>query len=473
MVRSPERGRHAYQVLYVSLRGTGGSGGEFDGFTIHPADADGTLSWLHEQPWFGGVLASWGASYLGFAQWELAARNIPEWKFAVIQDAPSEFAHLFMYPGGGFALGNALGWVQIVDRMFRAHGGTARQYLGVFTGPRSLRRAVATLPVADADIALTGRRVPWFQEWIRHGPDDPYWQATDHRVNVERMPPVVYLQGGWYDFFLPGMLADYAALRTAGRTVWLLIGPWGHGRGLYTRVGMRDALTALDAALADCTPRSGVRVFVTGSRRWTDLSGWPPPARDAAWYLEPAGRLGAERASAGPPSRFRYDPADPTPSIGGTVVALSAGPADNRRLEARPDVLTFTSDPQAADLEVIGPVRVRLYVQASVPHIDLYARLCDVTPRGRSINISDGIVRLTDAAPDAPHPVEFALWPVAHAFQRGHRIRLQVSGGAHPRYGRNLGTAEPFATSTRLQASDRTVFHDAQHPSAVWLPVRS
>ena len=370
-----ERG---YQVLYVSLRGTGGSRGEFDGFTIHPADADGMLLWLREQPWFGGVMATWGASYLGFAQWELAARDIPEWKIAVIQDAPSEFAHQFMYPGGAFALGNALGCVQIVDRMFRANGGTARQFLGVFTGPKALRRAVATLPVADADIALTGRRVPWFQEWIRHGPNDPYWHASDHRDNVGRMPPVVYLQGGCYDFFLPGMLADYAALRTAGRAVRLLIGPWGHGRGLYTRVGMRDALTALDAALADGTPRSWVRVFVTGSRRWTDLPGWPPPARDAAWYLQPAGRLGAERASAGPPSRFRYGPADPTPSIGGTVVALSAGPADNRRLEARPDVLTFTSDPQAADLEVIGPVRVRLYVQASLPHIDLHTRLCDV-----------------------------------------------------------------------------------------------
>ena len=152
---------------------------------------------------------------------------------------------------------------------------------------------------------------------------------------------------------------------------------------------------------------------------------------------------------------------------------MAAGPADNRRLEARPDVLTFTGDPQPADLEVIGPVRVRLYVQASVAYIDLHARLCDVTPRGRSINISDGIVRLTDAAPGTPHPVELDLWPVAHAFLRGHRIRLQVSGGAHPRYGRNLGTAEPFATSTRLQASDRTVFHDVQHPSAVWLPVHS
>ena len=465
-----ERG---YQVLYVSLRGTGGSGGEFDGFTIHPADADGTLAWLREQPWFGGVLVTWGASYLGFVQWELAARDIPEWRIAVIQDAPSEFAHQFMYPGGAFALGNALGWVQIVDRMFRAHGGTARQFLGALTGPRSLRRAVYTLPVADADAALTGRRIRWFQEWIRHGPDEPYWHTSDHRKNVRRMPPVVYLQGGWYDFFLRGMLAHYAALQTAGRAVRLIIGPWGHGRGLYTRVGIRDALAALDAALANGTPPSGVRVFVTGSRRWTDLPDWPPPARDTACYLQPTGRLADQPASGGPSSWFRYDPAEPTPSIAGTAVGLSAGPADNRRLEARPDVLTFTSDPEAADLEVIGPVRVRVYVQASVPHIDLHARLCDVTPRGRSINISDGIVRLTDAAPDTAHAVEFDLWPVAHTFRRGHRIRLQISGGAHPRYGRNLGTAEPFATSTQLQASYRTVFHDAQHPSAVWLPVRS
>jgi predicted acyl esterase len=110
---------------------------------------------------------------------------------------------------------------------------------------------------------------------------------------------------------------------------------------------------------------------------------------------------------------------------------------------------------------VIGPVRVRLHVQASRALIDLHARLCDVTQRGRSINVSDGIVRLTDATPDTAHPVEFALWPIAHTFRRGHRIRLQVSGGAHPRYGRNHGTAEPYATSTRLEASDRTVLRMA------------
>ena len=345
-----ERG---YQVLYQSLRGTGGSSGVFDGFTINPADGDGVLSWLREQPWFGGVLATWGASYLGFAQWELASRDIPEWKVAVIQYAPSEFAHQFMYPGGGFALGNALGWVQIVDRMFRAGGGTARQFLSLLTAPRSMRRAVATLLVAEADIALTGHRVRSFQEWIHHGPDDPYWQATDHRGNVDRMPPVIYLQGGWYDFFLRGMLADYDALRAAGRNVRLLIGPWGHA----ACIPVPGCVTHWPR----WTPHSpaGHRVPGCGFHYWL-------PALDRAARLAPArprdslvsasgGRAQPHSASAGPASWFRYDPADPTPSVGGTTVGWSAGPADNRRLEARPDVLSFTSDPQATDVEVIGP----------------------------------------------------------------------------------------------------------------------
>lgn len=464
-----ERG---YQVLYQSLRGTDGSGGAFNGFTIHPADADGTLSWLRDQPWFGGELATWGASYLGFAQWELAAREIPEWRIAVIQDAPSEFAHQFMYPGGGFALGNALGWVQLVNRMFRADGAVIPQLLGAFTASRTLREAARTLPVADTDLALTGHRVPWFQEWITHGPDDPYWRATDHRANVERMPPVVHLQGGWYDFFLRGMLADHAALLAAGRRVRLLIGPWTHGRGLFTRVGMRDALAALDAAFDGSSPPSGVRVFVTGAKRWVDLPGWPPPGTDTAWYLHRGGRLDRQPPATGAAaaSRFRYDPADPTPSVAGTVVALGAGATDNRRLETRPDVLTFTTEPLTADLEVIGPIRVRLHVSSSAPHADFHARLCDVQPRGRSVNLSDGIVRLDDVPPDGARDVELELWPVAHRFRRGHRIRLQVSGGAHPRYGRNTGTGEPLATGTGLRSSDRQVFHDAGRPSALWLP---
>ncbi|MEU8108717.1 CocE/NonD family hydrolase [Nonomuraea muscovyensis] len=466
-----ERG---YQVLYQSLRGTAGSGGRFDGFVIDPADADGTMSWLRAQPWFGGVLATWGASYLGFAQWELASRDIPEWKIAVIQDAPSSFAEGFMYPGGAFASGNALGWVQLVDTMFGSGFSLTRQLLATFAARRRLRRATLTRPLAEADRALTGHRVSWFQEWITHGPEHEYWARMDHRANVERMPPRVYLQGGWYDFFLPGVLDDHASLLAAGRDVRLLVGPWGHGKGLYTREGMQDAMAALDAAMKGGAAPTGARVFVTGANRWLDLPRWPPAHQPTAWYLQAGGRLGREEPAPGAtPGRYRYDPGDPTPTVGGTAVSMSSGPKDNRAIEARQDVLTYTTAPLEAEVEVVGPVRVRLHARSSIPHVDYVARLCDVDPRGRSFNLCDGIIRLGqggDILTDV-RTVDIALWPLAHRFARGHRIRLQVSSGAHPRYGRNPGTGEPLATGRGLRASDHEIFHDPDHPSALWLPL--
>ncbi|GAA3622766.1 hypothetical protein GCM10022419_130560 [Nonomuraea rosea] len=371
-----ERG---YQVLFQSLRGTAGSGGRFDGFVIDPADADGTLSWLRTQPWFGDQLATWGASYLGLVQWELAARHIPKWKIALIQDAPSAFAEHFIYPGG------------------------------------------------------------------------------------------------WYDFFLPSMLADHARLLAAGREVRLLIGPWGHGRGLYTREGMQDALTALDAAMNGDAAPTGVRVFVTGANRWQDLPSWPPAHQPTCWYLHAGGRLSREEPEReASPSRYRYDPGDPTPTAGGTAVSRSAGPKDNRAIEARADVLTFTTAPLTEDIEVIGPVRVRLHARSSIPHVDYFARLCEVSPRGRSLNLCDGIVRLNEPgdlhAADV-RAIDIELRPLAHRFRRGHRIRLQVSSGAHPRFGRNPGTGQPLATGRELHASEHEIFHDPEHPSAFWLPL--
>jgi hypothetical protein len=195
-----------------------------------------------------------------------------------------------MYLGGGFALGNALGWVQIVDRMFRTDGGMGRQLFGVFTGPRAMRRAVLRLPVADADIALTGRQVRWFQEWIRHGPDDRTGGRRTTGLKSTGSPGGV--SAGRLVRLLPlcGMLADYVALQAAGRTVRLVIGPWGHGRGLYTRNGMHDALAALDAVLADDTPPSGcgcsLPVPAAGP---TCPAGHRPPATPPGICIRPGG----------------------------------------------------------------------------------------------------------------------------------------------------------------------------------------
>jgi putative CocE/NonD family hydrolase len=211
-----------------------------------------------------------------------------------------------------------------------------------------------------------------------------------------------------------------------------------------------------------------------GVEAWRDFDSWPPsgylPQR---FHLQPGGGLDrTPPGPGGPPSRYRYDPADPTPAVGGVrMTRSSSGRVDNRKLEARPDVLTYTTATLGADTEVIGEVSAEIWFRSSLPHADVFARLCDVDPGGRSRNVCDGLTRLSDAGDLTRADVR--LWPTAHRFKRGHRIRVQVSSGAFPRYARNPGTGEPPATATRLLPADQEVYHDPAHPSAIILPVRT
>jgi hypothetical protein len=147
-----------------------------------------------------------------------------------------------------------------------------------------------------------------------------------------------------------------------------------------------------------------------------------------------------------------------------------SGRVDNTALEARPDVLTYSTAPLEEDAEVIGEVSAEIWFRSSLPHADVFVRLCDVDSRGRSRNVCDGLVSLSGA--DELTRAAVRLWPTAHRFKRGHRIRVQVSSGAFPRYARNPGTGEPHATATRLLAADQEVYHDGTHPSAIILPIR-
>jgi putative CocE/NonD family hydrolase len=171
---------------------------------------------------------------------------------------------------------------------------------------------------------------------------------------------------------------------------------------------------------------------------------------------------------------YRYDPRDPTPSLGGPVLLAREPVLDNRPLEARADVLTYTTEPLPRTVEAIGPVTVEIHVRTSSPHFDVFARVCDVHPDGTSLNVCDGLARALpgrfEPEPDGSTHVAFELWPIGHRFAAGNRIRLQVSSGAHPRYARNPGTGEDLATATGMQAVDVEVLHDAQHPSLLVLP---
>jgi len=207
---------------------------------------------------------------------------------------------------------------------------------------------------------------------------------------------------------------------------------------------------------------------------WRELEDWPPPADHTPWYLHAGGRLATTAPdSPSEPDRYRYDPANPTPSIGG-IGMLTGGPVDNRELEARSDVLVYTSDVLAEGLVLIGTIEAQLVVSSSLDHTDFFVRLCDVSPDGRSVNVCDGLRRLAPTAiqraGDGTFVVSVALWPVGHRFAAGHRLRLQVSSGAHPVYARNMGTGEPLATATRMQPADQAVYHDPGSLSSVTLP---
>lgn len=151
------------------------------------------------------------------------------------------------------------------------------------------------------------------------------------------------------------------------------------------------------------------------------------------------------------------------------AVGVKSGRVDNTDLEARPDVLTYTTPALDKDVEVIGEVSAEIWFRSSLPYADVFVRLCDVDEEGRSTNVCDGLISLTDA--DETTCAKVRLWPTAYRFKRGHRIRVQISSGAFPRYNRNLGTGEPRATATTLRAADQQVLHTPAHPSAVILPL--
>ncbi|HEY1511543.1 MAG TPA: CocE/NonD family hydrolase [Solirubrobacteraceae bacterium] len=469
------------QVVIQSVRGTFGSGGEFNPFDER-ADGLATLRWIRAQPWHADRIGTIGPSYLGLVQWAVAPDAGDDLAALSIQVSASQF-HGQTYAGGSLSLETSASWLVLVAEQERR--------LAPITMARSLRRLPALLgdvPLGELDERATGAQVGWFREAIRHSArDDDYWVARDFAAGVGKVKAPVQLIGGWYDIFLPWMLEDFRSLRDAGREPQLLIGPWTHTDPRLVAAGTREGIAWLRARLLgdDRLVRpSNIRVFVTGESvddRWRDLESWPPPGTSQRrLWLAGERRLidAAPEPPAAAPGRdsYRYDPADPTPSVGGPVLLSREPVLDNRELEARADVLTYTTAPLPDALEAIGPVAVELFIRASSPYFDVFARVCDVDADGTSLNVCDALDRVApgrfEQLADGTWRVAFELWPIAHRFAAGRRIRLQVSSGAHPRYARNPGTGEDPNVATELVAVELEVLRDAEHPSALMLSRR-
>ncbi|MBL8161513.1 MAG: CocE/NonD family hydrolase [Anaerolineae bacterium] len=471
-----ERG---YHVIVQDVRGRFDSGGKFIPYFNEQRDGLDTLAWLEQQPWYNGAAGTWGASYLGIVQWALAA-HAPQLK-AIVPIVTSSNLHSVLYPDETFDLGLALRWLALFQALDRT-----RDYWPVATPfmfplvERQIAPGFRDLPVAQADQLALGKPVAYYREWLMHpSADDPLWQHVTAEIDREHIAPPAHLFGGWYDFFLRPMLDDYAGLKAAGKQPYLTIGPYHHFDGMLPIHGIRAALDWFDVHLKGETHKlraKPVRLYVMGANEWRDFDEWPPEAQETPFFLASEGRLlPVPSDDAYAVSRYTYDPADPTPALGGTQFSPLAGSKDNRRLEARADVLTFTGDVLPYDLEVIGALRLRLYVASSVEHTDFFARLCDVHPDGRSMNICDGLLRVAPGVgceqPDGSRCIEIDMWATAQRFKAGHRLRLQVSSAAHPRWTRHTNTAEPLASAAQTRPATQTVYHDQRHPSALLLPV--
>ncbi|WP_343602564.1 CocE/NonD family hydrolase [Mycobacterium sp.] len=454
-----------YHVVLQSVRGTFGSAGVFEPIRHERDDGADTVAWLREQPWFTGRFGTIGVSYLGSTGWALMADPPPELAAAVVIAGPHDFS-VSSWGTGAFGLADFLGWSDLMAH--QEDGGRLRVGLRQLRAPHLVARAADRLPLGAAGRALLGEGAPWYEAWVEH-PDraDPFWEPLRFDAALERVRAPVLLLGGWQDLFLPQTLAQYRHLRDRGADVALTIGAWTHNQLLTKglRTVSQESLAWLDTHLG-AAPRPRpcpVRVEVTGDG-WRELPDWPPATTEHTLYLQPGGGLGDTPPAAGS-TTFRYDPGDPTPTVGGPLLSPDGGYRDDSRLAQRADVLHFTGDVLTDDVRVHGRPVVELAHSADNPHVDVFARVSEVDARGRSVNVSDGYLRLGGAA-----EVRIELDAIAHRFRAGSRIRVLVAGGSHPRYARNLGTAEPPVTGTRLRPATHTVHFGA---SRLRLPMTS
>ncbi|MFE7899440.1 CocE/NonD family hydrolase [Streptomyces sp. NPDC057424] len=497
--------RRGFLVVIQDTRGRFASEGEWEPWTYEESDGYDTVRWAAGLPGSNGSVGMIGGSYFGNTQWMAALSKPPELKAIAPLITWSDPEDGLFSRGGAIELGITAPWslLQGADTLMRRH---RTDLDGLVNGITGLVRDFDCLASGGYGELPAGR----FPAFARHDLPEIGYERSRREPEWARSCTVAgrhdevdlptFQLGGWYDIFSQGTLDNFAAMRRAGRSATLIMGPWTHtnwqhvvgdvnfGFSAHSEyMGMRGRvhdmqfgwfqriLSGGDGGAVE--PDTGqVLLFVMGVNQWREEAEWPlTRAVDTDFHLRAGGRLTQQSPStAEQPEEFAYDPVDPAPTTGGALLMTDefrAGPLDQTAVEAREDVLVFTTEPLAEDLEVTGRVRVVLFAATDGPSTDWVARLCDVDEDGVSRNVTDGIVRVRAATPGeaAEHVVD--LWSTSLVFRTGHRIRVQVTSSNFPRWDRNLNTGEPEETATTARVAHQQVFHDPARPSRIVLPV--
>jgi putative CocE/NonD family hydrolase len=495
--------RRGYVVVIQDTRGRFRSDGDWEPFRHEADDGFDTIAWAAELACSTGAVGTFGASYHGFTQWSAAVTQPPALKAMAPFITWAEPFNGLLWRGGALELGTIANWnlLQAFDTRVRALRGD-RPALGrafqelAAEVDRLGHSGYAELPLSE----YPPHRRQGLDAVPRAVREQLDQAASDHlriRGKHGRVRIPALNAGGWYDIFLQDTIESFCALREEGTPTRLVIGPWAHvvysnpvgelnfGFGAqrslinlemdFGAVQLRWFDRWLKGVENGVTHEPPIRIFVMGANKWRYEQEWPPArARATNLFLRQGGLLtrgGPERDA---PDAFDYDPADPVPTLGGAHLMapeFRPGPWDQRVLEARPDVLTYTTEPLSTDTEVTGPVRLHLWAMSSAPSTDFVGRLCDVHPDGRSINLTDGIVRVAGGASGEPREHEIDLWSTSNLFKAGHRIRVQVTSSNFPRWDRNPNTGHPVGADAELAVAHQTILHDREHQSRLVLPL--
>jgi putative CocE/NonD family hydrolase len=480
-----------YTVVVQGTRGRYDSGGTFYPLRHERRDGIETLQWLARQPWFDGRLGMWGGSVFGHTQWAIADQRAPGPTALLIHIASTSFREMF-HAGGAFALESALYWAA-------RSGGR----VDVDPSYADLQRGFDGFPVIEADDRAVGN-VPFFDDWLRHPEADAYWAGIDGQDRARALAAPALLMAGWYDPFLPTQLRDFVTIRReavphVAERSRLIIGPWVHADTVrfpdgsttdpYRRASLAPSLPWFDHHLMgsplDPSLAAPVRLFVMGENVWRGEQEWPPArAQYTPLYLRSGGRANSAAGDGrltldAPPTpepddAYVYNPHDPVPSRGGAMLGTRAGITLQSDVESRRDVLVYTGEPLANDMEITGPISAVLHVSTDAPNTDFAVKLVDVHPDGKAYNVSDGILRRAypqPAASGALTEITVELWPTSMLFRRGHRLRVEVSSSNHPRFDRNPNTGRDIPTERAPIVARQSLGHGSTAPSRIVLPV--
>lgn len=481
--------QRGYAVALVDCRGRYDSGGTWTPYVNDPQDGYHAQQWLGPQEWCNGKIGTFGLSYNAFTSYMAAPLGSPHLKCIFARSGQqTNFGHL--YNDGVMQLN--------VVFEFGLHTKQGSQTQRIFPVDHPHYRR---LPLIDAVDDFDG--VEHVKDWFRHSRYDDYWKAYGIKEKYPDIKAPAYFITGWYDNLLHENWRNFTGFRQQGGSEAartgskILVGNWAHG-GSSGYAGLLDLqlrwydhwLKGIQNGIDREPP---IKLYVMGAETWRDEHEWPLARTEfTEFYLHSRGHANSVRGDGtlslsspgedSPPDRFVYDPEDPVFTLGGQVSTHGEvrGPKDRRSVQERDDVLVYTSQPLSQDLEVTGPVDLTLYVSSIAVDTDFTATLTDVHPDGRAIHVCEGIRGVTfRQSLEEPTPIEpgkvykltISLWETSMLFKAGHRIRLEVSSSNFPRYARNQNTGLPLGTSALVNKAQQTVYHDAEHPSHLLLPV--